>query len=384
MIGELIIVESMVVNAPEIAKLPSLRIRNYLAQLTKISRDLQGVAMRMRMIPVRGVFQRMTRLARDLSRKTGKEVEVVQSGEATEMDRSMVERIEDPLVHMIRNAIDHAIEPPEERIAAGKPRQGTIRLSAQHEGGSVAIEISDDGRGLRRDAILSKARERGLVGEGAEQMSDDEVFALIFLPGFSTARQVSEISGRGVGMDVVKRSIEGMRGRIVVRSTPSVGTTFKLVLPLTLAIIDGMLVSCANETYVIPSLAIVESLQVAPGMVRTVGHRGELLDVRGEILPLLRLRRVCGSPGPEPSPEGSSVVVVESAGRKTALLVDEVVTEQQIVVKPITAALGDIELLSGAAILSDGRVGLILDVDRLNAPSVGSRRRPHEPSEVSP
>lgn len=372
MIGELIIVESMVVNAPEISALPSLRIRNYLAQLTKISRDLQGVAMRMRMIPVRGVFQRMARLARDLSHKTGKDVQLVQSGETTEMDRSMVERIEEPLVHMIRNAMDHAIELPDDRSTAGKPRTGTIRLCAQHEGGSIAIEVSDDGRGLRRDAILHKARARGLVGDGADQMSDDDVFALIFLPGFSTAAQVSEISGRGVGMDVVKRSIEAMRGRILVRSTPGVGTTFKLVLPLTLAIIDGMLVSSGNETYVIPSLAIIESLQVTPAMVLTLGHRGELLDVRGEILPLVRLRRICGVPGPEPAAEDSRVVVVESAGKKTALVVDEVITEQQIVVKPIAPGLGDTDFLSGAAILSDGRVGLILNVDRLSSLTRGS------------
>lgn len=384
MIGELIIVESMVVSAPEIAGLSSLKLRDYLGQLTKISRDLQGVAMRMRMIPVRGVFQKMARLTRDLSRKTGKAVELVQLGEGTEMDRSMVERIEDPLVHMIRNAMDHALESPEERRAAGKPEMGTLRLSAQHEGGSIAIEVTDDGRGLKRDAILAKARQRGLVGESAEQLSDEEVFALIFLPGFSTAEKVSELSGRGVGMDVVKRSIEGMRGRIVTRSTPGVGTTFKLVLPLTLAIIDGMLVSCAGETYVIPSLAIVESLQVGSGMVRTLAQRGELLEVRGEILMLVRLRRLCGVTGPEPTPEESGVVIVESAGRKIALLVDEVVTQQQIVIKPLSAGLGDTDLLVGAAILSDGRVGLILNVDRLSAPLAGSRSKQAEVAEVSP
>ncbi len=383
MIGELIIVESMVVSAPEIVGLSSLKLRDYLGQLTKISRDLQGVAMRMRMIPVRGVFQKMARLTRDLSHKTGKTVELVQLGEGTEMDRSMVERIEDPLVHMIRNAMDHAIESVAERRAAGKPEVGTIRVSAQHEGGSIAIEIADDGRGLRREAILAKARQRGLVSENAE-LSDEEVYALIFLPGFSTADKVSELSGRGVGMDVVKRSIEAMRGRIVTRSTPGVGTTFKLVLPLTLAIIDGMLVSCAGETYVIPSLAIVESLQVSGGMVRTLAHRGELLEVRGEILTLVRLRRLCGITGPEPTPEQSGVVIVESAGRKIALLVDEVVTQQQIVIKPLSSGLGDTDLLVGAAILSDGRVGLILNVDRLGAEPSGPRLRQNDLAEASP
>jgi two-component system chemotaxis sensor kinase CheA len=365
MIGELLIVESMVVGAPEIAALPSSRVHNYLGQLSKISRDLQGVAMRMRMIPVRGVFHRMARLTRDLARKTGKSVELVQTGEATEMDRSMVERIEDPLVHMIRNAIDHAIEPADERAAQGKPDKAVIRLSAQHEAGSITIELSDDGRGLRRDRILAKAKERGLIPESSEHLSDDEVFALIFLPGFSTAAQVSELSGRGVGMDVVKRSIETMRGRVLVRSKPGVGTTFKLVLPLTLAIIDGMLVSCGDETYIIPSLAIVESLQVTPGLLRTVAQKGELLNVRDEVLPLLRLRRLIGKPGPAPATERCHIVVLESMGKKIGLLVDEVLTQQQIVIKPLVSSLGDTELFAGAAILADGRVGLIVNVDRL-------------------
>jgi two-component system chemotaxis sensor kinase CheA len=375
MIGELLIVESMVVGAPEVAALSSSRVHNYLGQLSKISRDLQGVAMRMRMIPVRGVFHRMARLTRDLARKTGKSVELVQTGEATEMDRSMVERIEDPLVHMIRNAIDHAIEPAAERESQGKPEKATIQLSAQHEAGSITIEISDDGRGLRREKILAKARERGLVSESSDHLSDDEVFALIFLPGFSTAPQVSELSGRGVGMDVVKRSIEAMRGRVLVRSKPGVGTTFKLVLPLTLAIIDGMLVSCGDETYIIPSLAIVESLQVTPGLLCTVAQKGELLNVRDEVLPLLRLRRLIGKQGAGPATEQCHIVVVESLGKKVGLLVDEVLTQAQIVIKPLVPSLGDTELFAGAAILADGRVGLILNVDRLGdaPPSVRPR-----------
>jgi two-component system chemotaxis sensor kinase CheA len=367
MIGELLIVESMVMSASEIQGLSSPRIANYLGQLTKISRDLQGVAMRMRMIPVRGVFHRMARLTRDLSRKTGKTVELVQVGEATEMDRSMVERIEEPLVHMIRNAIDHAVEAPAERVAQNKPELATIRLSAQHEAGSVTIEISDDGRGLRREAILNKARERGLVKDTGERLSDEEVFALIFLPGFSTAAQVSELSGRGVGMDVVKRSIETMRGRVIVRSKPGIGTTFKLVLPLTLAIIDGMLVSCGPETYIIPSLAIVESLQMTPAMLKTVAGRGELLSVRGEVLPLLRLKHLIGLPREAASAELGRVVVVESLGKKLGLVVDEVMAQAQIVIKPLSSNLGDTEFFAGAAILADGRVGLILNVDRLGS-----------------
>jgi two-component system chemotaxis sensor kinase CheA len=331
--------------------------------------------MRMRMIPVRGVFHRMARLTRDLSRKTSKSVELVQLGEATEMDRSMVERIEEPLVHMIRNAIDHAIEPVAERIAQGKPEQATLTLSARHEAGSITIEISDDGRGLRREAILAKAKERGLVGENADHLTDEEVFALIFLPGFSTAKQVSELSGRGVGMDVVKRSIEGMRGRVLVRSKAGAGTTFKLMLPLTLAIIDGMLVSCGDETYIIPSLAIVESLQVTPGLLCTVAEKGELLNARDEVLPLMRLRRLVKKPGSAPPTEQCHIVVLESLGKRVGLLVDEVLTQQQIVIKPLTGSLGDTELFAGAAILADGRVGLILNVDRLSDGPPAARSR---------
>ncbi|HET9955209.1 MAG TPA: chemotaxis protein CheA, partial [Polyangiaceae bacterium] len=219
MVGELIIMESMVVSSPELASLASLKLKNYLGQLTKISRDLQDVVMRMRMVPVRGVFNKMARMVRDLGRKTGKLVQLVTSGENTEMDRSMVERLEDPLVHMIRNAIDHAIESPAERRELGKTAIGTLRLSATHEGGSVAIELTDDGRGLQRDAILKKARSKGLIPESNDGLTDREVFGLIFLPGFSTAAQVSELSGRGVGMDVVKRNIESMRGRVLVNST---------------------------------------------------------------------------------------------------------------------------------------------------------------------
>ena len=384
MIGELLIVESMVVGAPEIAALPSSKVHNYLGQLSKISRDLQGVAMRMRMIPVRGVFHRMARLTRDLARKTGKVVELVQTGEATEMDRSMVEQVADPLVHMIRNAIDHAIEPAAERLAAGKPEKATIHLSAQHEAGSITIEITDDGRGLRREKILAKAKERGLIPDSSDHLTDDEVFGLIFLPGFSTAAQVSELSGRGVGMDVVKRSIEAMRGRTLVRSKPGVGTTFKLVLPLTLAIIDGMLVSCGDETYIIPSLAIVESLQVTPGLLCTVGQKGELLNVRDEVLPLLRLRRLIGKAGPAPATEQSHIVVLESLGKKVGLLVDEVLTQQQIVIKPLVPSLGDTELFAGAAILADGRVGLIVNVDRLGDVPQTARPRALEQRGVSP
>jgi two-component system chemotaxis sensor kinase CheA len=364
MIGELIIVESMIIYSPEVAALGSLKLRNYLNQLNKISRDLQNLAMRMRMVPVRSAFQKMARLARDLARKTGKDVVLEMSGEETEMDRSMVERIEEPLVHLVRNAIDHGVELPSDRKAAGKPGRATLRLRAFHEGGSIVVEIADDGRGLQREAILARAREKGLVEEGVP-LDDQEICNLLFLPGFSTATTVTEISGRGVGMDVVKRNVEGMRGRVTVASTPGQGTTFRMVLPLTLAIIDGMLVACGREKYIVPSLAIVESLRPTADMVSVMAGKGEIINVRGEILPLLRLHRLLELDGPERAPTESHVVVVEGLGRKVGLVADDVVSQQQVVIKPLGAGLGDTEYLSGAAILSDGRVGLILNVDRL-------------------
>ncbi|HSM94264.1 MAG TPA: chemotaxis protein CheA, partial [Anaeromyxobacteraceae bacterium] len=382
MIGELIIVESMIIYSPEIASLGSLKLRNYLNQLNKISRDLQNVAMRMRMVPVRSAFQKMARLARDLSRKTGKDVVLEMSGEETEMDRSMVERIEEPLVHLVRNAIDHGVEGAAERKAAGKPGRATLRLSAYHEGGSIVVELSDDGRGLQRDAILARAREKGLVEPGVE-LTDAEIFNLLFLPGFSTAQEVTEISGRGVGMDVVKRNVEGMRGRVGVSSTPGDGTRVRMVLPLTLAIIDGMLIACGGERYIIPSLAIVESLRPARETLAVMAGKGEIINVRGEILPLLRLHRLLEMQGPERDPTESHVVVVEGLGRKVGLVVDDVVSQQQVVIKPLGAGIGDAEYLSGAAILSDGRVGLILNVDRLAGLAARPRDLPQRPREAA-
>ncbi|HET7753834.1 MAG TPA: chemotaxis protein CheA [Anaeromyxobacteraceae bacterium] len=364
MIGELVVVESMVENAPEISGIGSVRVRNCLAQLAKVTRDLQDVGMRMRMVPVAGAFQKMARLVRDLSRKSGKQVRLVTSGEATEMDRSMVEQIADPLVHMIRNSMDHGLETPEERAAAGKPPEAVVRLSAFHEGGSVVIELGDDGRGLDEERIAAKAIEKGLIAS-TEGMSDAEVHALIFSPGFSTASQVTEISGRGVGMDVVRRNIEAMRGRIAISTAPGRGTTFKLVLPLTLAIIDGMLVACGDERYIVPTLSIVESIKPDPSMLVTLARTNEMINLRGEILPLLRMDRLFGVRDAKADATDALVVVVEGAGRRVGLLVDEVVAQQQVVIKTLSSGLRETEFVSGAAILADGRVGLILNVDEV-------------------
>ncbi|MFL5271872.1 MAG: chemotaxis protein CheA [Anaeromyxobacteraceae bacterium] len=364
MIGELVVVESMVGNAPEISKASSVRVRNCLAQLAKVTRDLQDVGMRMRMVPVAGAFQKMARLVRDLSRKSSKQVRLVTSGESTEMDRSMVEQIADPLVHMIRNAVDHGLEPAEARTQAGKAPVGQIRLSAYHEGGSVVIEIADDGRGLNREAIIRKALEKGLIAT-ADGMSDAEVNGLIFAPGFSTAAKVTEISGRGVGMDVVKRNIDAMRGRVLITSTPGAGTKFKIVLPLTLAIIDGMLVACGSERYIIPTLSIIESIQPERRMLVSLAQRNEMINLRGEMLPLLRLDKLFQLEGAKSDPTEALVVVVEGMGRRIGLLVDEVVTQQQVVIKSLGEGMGDTRFMSGAAILSDGRVGLILNVEEI-------------------
>jgi two-component system, chemotaxis family, sensor kinase CheA len=373
MVGELVVVEAMVVNAPEIAKTASARVRNFLSQLAKVTRDLQDVGMRMRMLPVAAVFQKMARMSRDLARKSGKQLRLVLSGEATEMDRSMVEQIADPLVHMIRNAVDHGLEPPEERRKAGKPEEGTIRLSAYHEGGSIVIELADDGRGLDREAILAKARSQGLVSPN-DVLSESEIHMLIFAPGFSTAKQVTEVSGRGVGMDVVKRNVDAMRGRITINTTAGHGTTFKMLLPLTLAIIDGMLVACGSDRYIIPTLSIVESIQPTPGMLVTFADQHEMINVRGEILPLVRLARLFASENAKTDPTKALVVIIEGVGRRLGLLVDEVVTQQQVVIKSMGQGLGRTKYISGAAILADGRVGLIINVEEVAGTTVERRQ----------
>lgn len=362
LIGELVIMESMVAHAPEIARISSPIIRKHLSQLDKTTRDLQDIGMRMRMVPVRAVFQKMARMVRDLSRKSGKNVNLTMSGEWTEMDRSMVEQIADPLVHMIRNAVDHGIEPEADRRQAGKPPAGTVHLAAYYEGGSIVLDICDDGRGLDRDRIVEKARARGMIQDG-DGLSEGDILNLILAPGFSTAPTITEISGRGVGMDVVHRNIKAMRGRIQVCSTPGQGTTFKIRLPLTLAIIDGMLVRSGQEHFIIPTLSIVESMKIQDAMHLRYAGRYELVNVRDEILPLVRLNRLLDIETDGADPSDGLVVIVEGAGRRVGLYIDDVVTQQQVVIKSLGSVLGDTAFVSGAAILSDGHVGLILNVE---------------------
>jgi two-component system chemotaxis sensor kinase CheA len=372
MIGELVVVEAMLAHAPEIQQAASPRVRNFLAQFAKVTHDLQDVGMRMRMLPVDGVFQKMARMVRDLSRKNGKQVVPVLEGQSTEMDRSMVEQIADPLLHMIRNAVDHGIEPPEERQNLGKPQDAIVKLSAFHEGGSIVIEVSDDGRGLNRDAIRTKALAQKLI-KTTDELSESEIDELIFTPGFSTAAKVTEISGRGVGMDVVKRNIEAMHGRVAIHSLPGAGTTFKIILPLTLAIIDGMLVACGKERYIIPTLSIIESTKPNRSMLLTLGHTNEMIKVRSEIYPLLRLDRLLGAQDAKTDPSEALVIIVEGAGHRLGLLVDEVIAQQQVVIKTLGTRLSQVSMISGAAVLADGRIGLIINVDEIVA-MAGERR----------
>jgi two-component system chemotaxis sensor kinase CheA len=365
MIGELVIAESMVAQAEELKTNLSTDLGRHLNQLDKITRELQVMAMSLRMVPVRATFQKMARLVRDLAKKMGKPVNFVMTGEDTELDKTVVDKIGDPLVHMVRNAIDHGLEDSvEQRVAAGKAATGTVTLRAFHAGGNIHIQIEDDGRGLNRDAILRKATERGLIGE-TEIVSDREAWNLIFEPGFSTAAQVTEVSGRGVGMDVVKRNIEALRGMVDIHSEEGKGSVFTIRLPLTLAIIDGMVVRVGRERYILPTLSIVISLRPEAKDLNTVVNRGEMLSLHGELLPLFRLHRMFGIDDAVTEATDGTVVVVEGDGGKIGLLVDEILGQQQTVIKPLGEALKGLPGIAGGAIMPDGRVGLILDVGGL-------------------
>lgn len=364
LVGELVVAQSMVVENSEVQAIASSQFVRQLRQLRRITSDLQNTAMSMRMVPVRGAFQKMTRLVRDLAASGGKQIQLLLEGEETELDRNMVEKLGDPLVHMIRNSVDHGIEPQDERIARGKPAQGTIRLSAAHQRGGIVIRLTDDGKGLDPARIRAKAIERGLIRVDAE-MDASEIVSLIFLPGFSTAEAVTDLSGRGVGMDVVRSNIEGLSGKIEVQSVLGEGTTFTLLLPLTLAIIDGMLVGVGDDRYIIPTLSIRESFRPQPGMVSTIQGRGEVVSVRGRQTPLLRLGRYLGRPARATNLEDAIIVVVESGDAARGLVVDELLGKQEVVIKSLGQTFRHQNLLAGSAVLGDGSVGLILDVDTL-------------------
>jgi len=364
LVGELVVAQSLVTQSPAVRSLGNQHLDHCLGQLRSITSDLQRTAMALRMVPIGGVFRRMGRLVRDLSVELGKDIDLRMEGEETELDRSLVELLADPLVHMIRNSADHGIEPPSLRTAAGKPSTGTITLRAYHQGGFVVIRVEDDGRGLAAERILNKAIERGLVQPG-ESPGRLEILDLIFAPGFSTAEQVTGLSGRGVGMDVVRRGIESIRGKIEVDSVEGRGTTFTLYVPLTLAIIEGLLVGVGDERYVIPTLSVRESFRPLPGAVSTVHGRGELVEVRGRLTPVLRLGRHLGTPTKTSDPTEGIVVVVESGQDVRCLLVDELLGKQEVVIKSLGDMFRSQPAFAGAAILGDGRVGLILDVNTL-------------------
>ena len=359
-VGELVILQSLIQEAAA-AQITDPRLLRNLAQLRRITSDLQHSGMALRMVPIRQTFQKMARLMRDLTQRAGKPVELVLSGEDTELDRRIVEDISDPLVHMIRNSVDHGIEPPAERLAAGKREIGQLALRAYHQGGSIVIEIEDDGGGLNTQAIMKKAISQGLIAPG-DTPSEDEVFHFIFAPGFSTAAKITEISGRGVGMDVVRRNIEALRGRIDIASQRGKGTKFTIRLPLTLAILDGLVVRAGDERFVIPTFAVRESLRPKPEQIHMVGSEPRLVQVRDRVLPLVCLRQLFGLGQRARAVDDSTLVVIEDQHRQVALIVDELIGAQEVVVKPLGASMA-VTGIAGGAILGDGKVGLILDAD---------------------
>ena len=364
MVGEMVISQSLVRHDPDLATAMKPRLARNLSQLARITDDIQRTAMSMRMIPVGQLFQKTSRLVRDLSRKAGKQVELELAGEETELDRNIVEELADPLMHMVRNSVDHGIETPAERLAQGKPAVAHVRLKAGHQAGHIVIEVSDDGRGLAREKILRKAREKGLIPADAE-LADSEIFALIFQPGFSTAEKITDVSGRGVGMDVVRKQVQKLRGRIDVISTPGAGTTFLMKLPLTLAIIDGLVVGVGDQRYIVPLFAVREMLQPAEEAISTIHGRQEMAMVRGTLLPVIRLHQRFHVTPQRQHPWESLLIVSECGSKLFCLMVDELIGKQEVVIKSLGEGMTNIPGVAGGAILGDGRVGLILDPEGL-------------------
>ena len=362
MAGEMVIAESMVRHHPELTVLHSPAVLHSLAQLARITSDLQKTAMAMRMVPIGGLFQKMNRLIRDLARKTDKRAELESIGADTELDRNVVEELADPLMHMVRNAVDHGLESEQERLASGKDPVGRVRLQAYHQAGHIVIEIADDGRGLNLDRIIDKARRIGLIEDGSN-LSETEVFNLIFHPGFSTAAEITDVSGRGVGMDVVKKKIQKLRGQVEIKSTPGRGTSFLLRMPLTLAIIDGLVVGVGRERYVVPIFSVREMLRPSAEMVFTLEGRQEMALVRNNLMPMVRLCKRFGVQPLSEDPTRSVLIVAEAAGSSFCLMVDELIGKQEVVIKTLGETIKDIPGVAGGAILGDGRVGLILDLE---------------------
>ncbi len=369
MVGELVIAESVVRNDPAIADSEDPLLSRNLTQLARVVQEVQKTSMSMRMVAVGSLFHKMTRLTRDLARKSGKQIDLVTMGDDVELDRGIVEDLADPLVHMIRNAVDHGLETPDDRLNAGKCGTGTVRLRAMHDAGDIVIEISDDGRGLDPARILAKARRRGMVSE--EETPDEEaIFRLIFEAGFSTAETVTDLSGRGVGMDVVKKQIQKLRGRISIKSVLGQGCVFVMRLPLTLAIIDGLVVGVGSQRYILPMFAIREMFSPGPDTFVTLENRVEAVLFRERLLPLIRLSKLLRDPSGQASDPPSSgsdrvLIVVEGRGQLYCVAVDQLVGKQEVVIKSLGPTFRDVPAISGGAILGDGRVGLIIDVNSL-------------------
>ncbi|WP_035218198.1 chemotaxis protein CheA [Desulfatibacillum aliphaticivorans] len=361
MVGELVINEAVLKQRLAMAAGKDRDLAGDLAQLGRITSEIQRIAMSMRMIPMKNTFQKMIRLVRDLASKAGKKVNLEMMGEDTEIDRNVVDMIYDPLVHMVRNSADHGIEIPKDRLAAGKPEAGTIILNAYHKGGNMIIEVTDDGRGLDKEALTAKAMEKGLI-QSAEGMSDQDIFGLIFHPGFSTAKKVTDVSGRGVGMDVVKGVLDKLRGKVEVMSRKGQGTSILLKLPLTLAVIDGIIVRAGEQSYVIPTISVLESIRPNREDCHTVVNKGEMIKIRGSLYPLIRLHELFDFPPNTRDPWDAIVVIAESEGKQKCILVDEILGKQEVVIKSLSAMLKNVVGLAGGAILANGRVGMILDV----------------------
>ena len=364
-VGELVIAEAMVFNNPSFRMLRSGSILKQASHMGKIIRDIQDVAMSMRMIPLTATFQKMSRLVRDVSVKSGKKVDLTIVGDETEVDKTVMEQIGDPLMHIIRNALDHGIEAPEERLATGKEETGHVLLEAKHAAGEVWIIVRDDGRGLNREKILNKARQNGIYSGSGEELKDEEIWKFIFEPGFSTAEKVTAISGRGVGMDVVKRNIERIRGRVDIKSVWGQGTIFLLRIPLTLAIIEGMIVKVGRSRYTVPIVSIRESFRPKPSQITVTPDGGEIVNVRGELLPVVRLHEFYRVKTDVKQLDKGIVVIVESEGKRCCLLVDELLGQQQIVIKGMPEYLGSVRGAAGLAVLGDGGASIILDIGSL-------------------
>jgi two-component system chemotaxis sensor kinase CheA len=365
-VGELVITQAMLSQLGSKLEGPTAeKLRGGLAQLERNMRELQESVMRVRMLPINVVFSRFPRMVRDLAQRLGKQVELKLTGEQTELDKTVLEKIGDPLVHLVRNSIDHGIESPDKRSAAGKPAAGTVHLDACHRGGNIAVEVSDDGGGLDTNRILAKARDRGLVGPN-DVLTEEQIYDLIFLPGFSTAEKTTDVSGRGVGMDVVRRNIKELGGKIELRSEYGQGSKTIITLPLTLAIVDGQSVSVGSETYIVPLISIVESMQLKAADVSRLSGRGEVFSFRGFYLPIVRLYEIFGvEPRTKVLDEGLVVVAEGEGHQRIGLFVDDLLGQQQVVIKSLEANYGHVEGVSGATILGDGSVALILDIPGL-------------------